>query len=392
MVRLRVVGSLVVATVAVAAVAPATAQDLDSFMARVLERRDEAWRTLHDYVLDEREQFQILGPGDVPLHGERREYTWYVRDGFLIRSPVRANGVELKEAERREYEAKWLDQEQKRERRAAERKAKEAEKRAAAGKRATADARGAVEPGRAEARAAEGAGETGKGGADPSLDEFVGTRGEPRFISEAYFLRFKFEPGNYYLAGRERLDGREVLRIEYYPSKLFGDEDREKGEESEKGDKGDKSEAEKGEKGGEGAKGAEREKGVKAGQSKTDRRRDRGREHEEQLERDIDRKMNKASQVTLWVDPAEHQIVRYTFENMDFGFLPGRWLVRVDDAVASMTMARVLDGVWLPSRISMSAGLSLANGGYRFEYGREFFDYRKAEVGARIRSYVPRQP
>jgi hypothetical protein len=317
-------------------VATATAQDLDSFMARVLERRDEAWRKLHDYVLSEREQFQILGPGDLPLHGERREYSWYVRDGFLIRSPVRANGVELTDAERREFEAKWLKQEQDRERRAAEREAKEA----------------AEPPGAAEAHAGTDAGE-----GDPSLDDFVGQRGEPRFISEAYFLRFKFEPGNYYLVGREQLDGREVLRIEYYPSRLFGD-DHDKNRSG----------------------GRDQEPPPKP------------RDREDQIERDIDRKMNKAALVTLWVDPAEHQVVRYTFDNMDFGFLPGRWLVRVDGASASMTMARVLDGVWLPSRITMSAGLSLANGGYRVQYGREFFDYRKAEVGARIRSYVPRQP
>ncbi len=276
-------------------------------------------------MLSEREQFRILGPGDVPLHGERREYTWYVRDGFLIRSPLRANGVELKEAERREYERKWLEQERERERRAIEREAKKAERRAEAG-------------------------ETAEG--DPSLDEFVGRRGEPRFISEAYFLRFKFEPGNYYLVGREQLEGREVLRVEYYPSRLFG--------------------------GGHGEEDREQAR--------------RSRPRDERVEDDIDRKMNKASLVTLWIDPAEHQIVRYTFDNMDFGFLPGRWLVRVDGASASMTMARVLDGVWLPSRISMSAGLSLANGSYRFEYGREFVDYRKAEVGARIRSYVPREP
>ncbi len=86
------------------------------------------------------------------------------------------------------------------------------------------------------------------------------------------------------------------------------------------------------------------------------------------MEAEIERKMNKASLVTLWVDPAEFQIVKYTFDNMDFGFLPGRWLVRVDDASASMTMARVFEGVWLPSRISMGAGLSLASGGYRFQY------------------------
>ena len=47
----------------------------------------------------------------------------------------------------------------------------------------------------------------------------------PRFVSEAYFMDFKFEPGNYYLAGREQLDGQQVLRIEYYPTRMFNDDD-----------------------------------------------------------------------------------------------------------------------------------------------------------------------
>ena len=50
----------------------------------------------------------------------------------------------------------------------------------------------------------------------------------PRFVSEAYFMDFKFEPGNYYLAGREKLEGQEVLRIEYYPTQLFNDDDDDK--------------------------------------------------------------------------------------------------------------------------------------------------------------------
>ena len=40
-------------------------------------------------------------------------------------------------------------------------------------------------------------------------------------MSYAYFLRFRFEPNHYALVGRESLDGRAVLRIEYYPSELF---------------------------------------------------------------------------------------------------------------------------------------------------------------------------
>ena len=39
--------------------------------------------------------------------------------------------------------------------------------------------------------------------------------------------------------------------------------------------------------------------------------------------------MNKVSLVTLWVEPKAHQIVKYTFDNVSFDFLPGAWLVRV---------------------------------------------------------------
>jgi hypothetical protein len=271
----------------------------------------------------------------------KREYTWYVREGFLIRSPVKYDGVTLGEADRVAYEQRWLDQEKKREERAAKRKAE-----AAADTANTGD-----DPAAQEAAAV-----------DPSLKEFVDQRGEPRFISEAYFLRFKFEPGNYYVAGRETLEGRPVVKIEYYPTRLFQEDDRK--------DEGRKDEGRKDE-------GKKRE--IRADRAKT-------KEEEEEFRR----KFNKVALVTLWVDPAEHQIVRYTFDNIDFGFLPGRWLVRLDEIRASMTTARVLDGVWLPGEIEMRGGLSLASGAYRFEYGRRFANYRKAETGARIRSMTPR--
>lgn len=312
--------------------------DLDAFMARVLQRRDETWRRLHDYVLDETEQFRILGPGGVPLHGMKREFTWYVRDGFLIRSPVRYDGVSLGEADRRTYEQRWLEQEKAREAKAAKRSAEE---------KAAENAK--TQP---AGEAAKEAGGEIASGTDPSLQPFVDQRGEPRFISEAYFLRFKFEPGNYYVAGRDTIDGRPVVKVEYYPTRLFEDDHR-------------------------------RDEG-----GKREPRRDRDKE--KQREHEFERKFNKVALVTLWIDPAEYQIVRYTFDNMDFGFLPGRWLVRVDEISASMTMARVLGGVWLPADIDMHGGLSLASGGYRFQYARRFSNYKKAETGARIRNMTPR--
>jgi hypothetical protein len=93
--------------------------------------------------------------------------------------------------------------------------------------------------------------------------------------------------------------------------------------------------------------------------------------------------------VTLWVDQSEYQIVKYTFENTEFDFLPGRWLVRVGDVSASMMMSRVLDGIWLPGQITMEADLVFASGHYGFKYGRSFYDYKKAEVGARVRILAP---
>jgi hypothetical protein len=289
------------------------ANDLDAFMSRVLARRDENWKKLHDYILSETEMFDLVGPGGRRLDGMRREFMWYVRDGYLVRSPLRFDGVAIAEADRRKYEDKWLAEETAREKNRNRAGAKAAQSSAGAGEDQLAEQADAMQP---------------------------AGRLEPRFISEAYFLKFKFEAGNYYLVGRERLDGRDVLRIEYYPTRLFGDERERKDREGRKPDK-----------------------------------------TEERIERDL----NKVALVTLWIDPSEFQIVRYTFDNVDFGFLPGRWLVRVDNATASMTMGRVLDGVWLPKEITMHAGVTLANGSYEFVYARQFHDHKKAETSARIR-------
>ena len=301
--------------------------DLDAFMAKVLERRNDNWRTLHDYILSEREQFLIVGPGGIRLDGLDREFHWFVRDGYLIRSPVKANGVTLGEPERKRYEQQWLTDEKRREQRQQERAAK----------------RAAADP--APAPAPASAAEVGVG-------DVVRQSGEPRFISEAYFMRFPFEPGNYYLAGREKMEDRDVVVVEYYPSRLFKDR-------------------------------PPRDAKTTAGKPVT-------RDPDADLEDDIQRSMNKVTRVTMWIDPEERQIVKYTFYNADFGFLPGRTIVRVDDASASMTMGRYFENVWLPKLISFRAGATLATGGYHLTYDRSFYDYRKGEVTARIRAYVPK--
>jgi hypothetical protein len=309
-----------------------TDNELDAFMAKVLARREVNRKTLEQYVLDELERFEILGPGRTPLHRTRRDYTWYVRDGMHVRSPVRFNGVTVGDEARDRYETNWMRQERER-----------------------------------QARKAKKEKESGHIAIGPDGVDVAGTTvipSEPRFVSEAYFMDFKFEPGNYYLAGRETLEGKDVLRIEYYPTRLFSDDD----------DDDDK---------------AERKD---AGEGRSQERRARqAREERDQkeFEQTIERRMNKTALITLWVDPAEHQIVRYTFDNVWLDFLPGAWLVRVDDMRASMTMGQPFPGVWLPRGLNIHAGVTLASGSYEASYERAFSEYRLAEVSTKMR--VPKQ-
>jgi hypothetical protein len=297
---------------------PKPSSDLDAFMERALARREVNRKVLNDYILDEKEEFELLGPGRYRLHRTNREYTWFVRDGIHVRSPLQYDGVSVPEEQRVKYEDNWLRREKERQ----ERKAK----------------------GEKEKRGGEIA-VTSDGGVSVSTN-VVPT--EPRFVSEAYFMDFKFEPGNYYLAGREKFEGQDVLKIEYYPTKLFGGEDDEK-------------------------------------TPKEIKEQTREEKREKQIEQDIERKMNKTALVTLWVDPKNHQIVKYTFDNVWLDFLPAAWLVRIDEMRASMTMFQPFEGVWLPRGIDISAGVTLANGSFEASYARAFSDYRQADVKSRIR-------
>ena len=320
----------------------AQANDLDAFMEQVLARRDVNRRTLDQYVLDETESFEILGPGRWPLHRTRRDYTWYVRDGMHVRSPVRFNGVKVGEEARDRYETNWIRRERGRQERQAK---KENEK--------DQDKETDKEPGEI-AITAEGV-QISTGG--PAVTE-------PRFVSEAYFMDFKFEPGNYYLAGREQLEGQQVLKVEYYPTKMFGDSDEERNARQKK----------------------EKSEEKPAPDTPASRRQ---REKQKAFEQDIERRMNKTALITLWIDPREHQIVKYTFDNVWLDFLPAGWLVKVDDIRASMTMSQPFPGVWLPRELNIHSGVTLANGSFEASYGRGFNEYRLAEVSTKMR--VPRK-
>jgi hypothetical protein len=295
-------------------IAAAQPSDLDAFLQRVVARRDENWKKLQQYILNEREQIDVTGPGGAVLWGDRRDYTWYVRDGFFVRSPLKVNGVEVSEADRRRYESRYLQRVQRRDRR---------------------ERRDAADDDQRQPPA--------------DLNAVIQQTTAPEFVSSAYFLQFKFDEGRYALVGRETLDGREVLRVEYYPTRLF-EPDRQREERRRR-------EAENG-----------------------------GRQvPAEPVAVETRRLMNKTSLVTLWVEPSAHQILKYTFDNVDMDFFPGSWLMRMNEARATMTMSEPFPDVWLPRGLDVTMSLTLALGDIHVRYGLDYFDYRRADVTSTIR-------
>ena len=297
---------------ALAAVLPsrvAAQSDLDAFMERVLARRDDNWKKLQQYVLEEKEAFDLTGPGGLPLWGMRREYSWFIRKGIFVRSPVKANGVALSEADRRKAEEDWLRREANREK-------------------------------RRKKRGVQVLDETSTTPADlPSnVDDLLKQGADPQFVSSAYFLKFRFEKGHYALAGREKVDGQDALKIEYYPETgLFKD-----------------------------------------GRTRPNKKvRDK--------EDEIEEKMNKVSLVTIWVDQKTHQILQYTFDDIDMDFFPGQALARVSDLKATMRMGQAFPEVWLPRSIEMHFGMMIAVGAVDATYKVDYLNYKQADVTYKIK-------
>lgn len=321
---------LCLAFFAIALPQPTSAQsDLDAFMERVLARRDDNWKKLQQYVLEEKEAFDLTGPGGLPLWGMRREYSWFIRKGIFVRSPVKANGVTLSEPERRKAEDQWLRREARREERRQRR-----EERAKEGLPPEQETRAVVvSPTGVEVKDETPTTPTTPADLPSNMDDLLKQGGDPQFVSAAYFLKFRFEKGQYALAGREPVDSREALKIEYYPKTgLFNE-----------------------------------------GKSRPNRKvRDR--------EDEIEEKMNKVSLVTLWVDPKTHQILQYTFDDIDMDFFPGRALVRVSDLKATMRMGQPFPDVWLPRSIEMRFGMMMAIGSVDARYKVDYLNYKQADV------------
>ena len=318
---------LAVCLAAAAVVYPSAQTDLDTLMSQVLERRDENWKKLQQYTLSERETLQITALAVLRLFGFEREYLWFPREGFFVRSPLKADGVAVDEDRRRREEAEWL--------RNARNSEKQRQERATQNTKA-----GAAAAGDAPAPLTSLPGDLVLTGA---VEDVISQTFEPGFIRSANFMQFKFDQGQYALVGRERMLDRDVLKVEYYPRQLFNDE------------------------------------------KERCRRKDQQERCDADREADIERKLNKVALATLWVDPAERQILRYEFRFQDMDFLPGRAIVRIDSSRATMQMGEPFANVWLPDAVAMRFRLSSAAGPLEARYDVKYREYRVPETSGRVR-------
>ena len=148
------------------------------------------------------------------------------------------------------------------------------------------------------------------------------------------------------MVGPETIDAHKVLRIEYYPTRLFSDEPSTRAE----------------------ARAGQVAGGKSKGQAYGD---------------EMQRLMNKVSLVTIWVEPDQKQIVKYTFDNTGLEFLPASWLVRVTDFRANMMMTEAFGDVWLPRRVDVSGTFVLAPGPFSVTYDIHYSGYREATTGGK---------
>ena len=188
------------------------------------------------------------------------------------------------------------------------------------------------------------------------MSGLIQQRRQPEFIESAYFFKFRFDEGKYAFVGRERVDGRELLRIEYYPSKLFaGQRPRSR---SDPPTQGVVSEAD-------------------------------GRRPETERERlssdAFAQIMNKASLVTLWIDPGANQIVKYTFTTLNVDAFSGALAVRLREFKASMTMSQPFKDAWLPRDVDFVVGATLATGPIDVHYHIEYRSYLEATATGKIK-------
>jgi len=147
--------------------------DLDEFMAKVMQKRWADAENLREYVFNEREALDVEIDSKIASQWSyRREYLWFVRDDYLVRSPVVIDGVKVSDKEKSTAEDEWINGQKKR------------------GK------------------------STNKNGID--YQALFGLENANSLDFQAFF-GFEFEPGRYLYGGERQFEGRKALLVEYYP-------------------------------------------------------------------------------------------------------------------------------------------------------------------------------
>lgn len=247
---------------------PSESSDIDEFIKEVYDNREAGWALLLSYNFTEDANITISNRSTgLPLQSRKEKYVWFTREGKLVRSPVISNGAGVPEGERLAYEDEFLN-----------------------------------------------GGKKGKRRADLTKDGF---------------FNLTYEPGTYFYAGEEMVNGRETVIIEYYPREHFTKTGRDP-----IGNQGDK----------------------------------------------YDPSFDKTSLVKMWIDRDEKQIVKVDFQNASLDYLPGSWLVSLDFFNASLTMKRNQRGDWLPHFLTLDTVINQAEQSLEISLERSFSDYRRTGV------------
>ena len=147
--------------------------DLDEFMAKVMQKRWADAENLREYVFNEREALNVeIDTKIASQWSYRREYLWFVRDDYLVRSPVLIDGVKVSAKEKSAAEEEWINGQKRREK------------------------------------------SKNQNGID--YQALFGLENENSLDFQAFF-GFEFEPGRYLYGGERQFEGRTALLVEYYP-------------------------------------------------------------------------------------------------------------------------------------------------------------------------------
>ena len=161
--------------------------EIDVFMEKVLDTRKNNWDQLYNYIFTEKDTFRLIGKIEDPARQAfTGEWRWRVKEGFMVRSPYKVNGVLVSDEEREKAEQAWI-KERKRQKENEERKEK---------------------------------------GLPPleSEDEEDEAGEDTREV----FFGMDTKKGKFFFAGKTVINGIDVVIVEYYPEEMIRVKDKRK--------------------------------------------------------------------------------------------------------------------------------------------------------------------